>query len=242
VDATLGYGGHAEAILAKSRARAWFHADRLPNDVHAALHAPAKLARHEGSIVVTDDKGLHVLETQPHPLGQAPSMEAMLAGEPMLGFATSPEQRLREASRFAKGTVPRYDANLLLIEGITQDAPRAALGLRDHIKAKLGYESPPPDALAAARHVIDRIETVVSHSATGYEGTGLLMHLAATREHLGKLLHAAERYGVPFLGTIPLHEQVAPSGDAGAPIVHSRPESPIAERLREISRRVMSGA
>jgi hypothetical protein len=45
-------------ILVRSRARAWFHADRLPNDVHAALHAPAKRVKHEGSIVVTDDKGL----------------------------------------------------------------------------------------------------------------------------------------------------------------------------------------
>jgi hypothetical protein len=180
------------SILVKSRARAWFHADRLPNDVHAALHAPAKRVEHEGSIVVTDDKGLHVLEAHPHPLGKAASMAAMLAGEPMLGFATPPEQRLREANRFAADTVPRYDANLLQIEGILQDAPRAALGLRDYIKAKLGYESPPPDALAAARHVIARIETVVSHSATGYEGTDLLKHLGATRLHLGKLLHAAE--------------------------------------------------
>ena len=52
----------------------------------------------------------------------------------------------------------------------------------------------------------------------------------------------AERYGVPFLGTIPLHQEVAPSGDAGDPIVHSRPDSPIADRFREIARRILSGA
>ena len=51
----------------------------------------------------------------------------------------------------------------------------------------------------------------------------------------------AERYDVPFLGTIPLHKDVAPSGDGGDPIVHSRPDSPIAERFREIARRVLSG-
>ena len=51
----------------------------------------------------------------------------------------------------------------------------------------------------------------------------------------------AERYDVPFLGTIPLHLDVAPSGDGGDPIVHSRPDSPIAERFREIARRVLSG-
>jgi ATP-binding protein involved in chromosome partitioning len=52
----------------------------------------------------------------------------------------------------------------------------------------------------------------------------------------------AERYGVPFLGTIPLHEDVAPSGDGGDPIVHSKPDSPIAARFREIARRILSGA
>ena len=52
----------------------------------------------------------------------------------------------------------------------------------------------------------------------------------------------AERYQVPFLGTIPLHQDVTPSGDEGDPIVHARPESPIAARFREIARRIASGA
>lgn len=34
------------SVLAKSRARAWFHADRLPNDPSAALYAPARLIKH----------------------------------------------------------------------------------------------------------------------------------------------------------------------------------------------------
>jgi Domain of unknown function (DUF4157) len=181
------------AILVESRARSWFHADQLPNDVHAALHAPAKRITHDGSIVVTDDRGLHLLRTHPHPLGPAPSPAAMLASEPMLGFATPPEQRLREASHFVAHTVPRYDENMLWIESIMRDAPAAALGLRAHIKAKLGYESPPQDALAVARHTIARLETVISHAATGYEGTALLMHLAALRQHLAELLRAAEQ-------------------------------------------------
>lgn len=49
----------------------------------------------------------------------------------------------------------------------------------------------------------------------------------------------AERYSVPFLGSIPLHSEVTPSGDEGDPVVHSRPDSPIAERFREIARRVL---
>lgn len=52
----------------------------------------------------------------------------------------------------------------------------------------------------------------------------------------------AERYQVPFLGTIPLHQDIAPSGDEGDPIVHARPDSPIAERFREIARRIVAGA
>ena len=44
------------------------------------------------------------------------------------------------------------------------------------------------------------------------------------------------------LGTIPLHQDVTPSGDEGDPIVHARPESSIAARFREIARRIASGA
>lgn len=49
----------------------------------------------------------------------------------------------------------------------------------------------------------------------------------------------AERFGVPFLGTIPLHVDVTPTGDEGEPIVLSKPESLIAERFGEIARRVI---
>lgn len=49
----------------------------------------------------------------------------------------------------------------------------------------------------------------------------------------------AERYGVPFLGTIPLHPDVTPTGDRGHPIVAAHPESAIAERFREIAHRVI---
>jgi len=50
----------------------------------------------------------------------------------------------------------------------------------------------------------------------------------------------AEKYDVPFLGTIPLHRDVTPTGDEGVPIVRARPDSPIAERFREIARRVVA--
>lgn len=49
----------------------------------------------------------------------------------------------------------------------------------------------------------------------------------------------AERYGVPFLGSIPLHPDVTPTGDRGHPIVDADPDSPIAERFRTLARRVI---
>ncbi len=50
----------------------------------------------------------------------------------------------------------------------------------------------------------------------------------------------AERFQVPFLGTIPLHADVTPTGDSGVPIVRDRPDSPIAERFRAIARLVLA--
>lgn len=52
----------------------------------------------------------------------------------------------------------------------------------------------------------------------------------------------AERFNVPFLGTIPLSVDVTPTGDRGEPIVHAMPDSPISERFREIARRILAAA
>ncbi|MEO1293567.1 MAG: P-loop NTPase, partial [Pseudomonadota bacterium] len=46
----------------------------------------------------------------------------------------------------------------------------------------------------------------------------------------------AERLEVPFLGAIPLDIDVRLAGDGGAPIVAAKPQSPQAERFREIAR------
>ena len=46
----------------------------------------------------------------------------------------------------------------------------------------------------------------------------------------------AERVGAPFLGEIPLDIDIRLSGDGGAPIVASKPDSPQAVRFREIAR------
>jgi ATP-binding protein involved in chromosome partitioning len=49
----------------------------------------------------------------------------------------------------------------------------------------------------------------------------------------GKL--ASEKYGVPFLGEVPLEPAVRKGGDTGKPIVVGEPESPVAEAFRKIA-------
>jgi len=179
-------------VVIKSRARAFFHADQLPNDVHAALHARARLLTHDGAIFVTDDKGMHLLRSLDHPKLEELSAATFLAHEPMLGYETAPEQRIREADQFVAVTVPTYDHNLLLIEGLLRDAPHAAVGLKHYIQVKLGYENPPPEPLAVARHLIARIEELLQFSWTGYEGTGVMFQLGQMRDGFTKLVHEAE--------------------------------------------------
>jgi len=49
---------------------------------------------------------------------------------------------------------------------------------------------------------------------------------------------AAQRLGVPFLGGVPLDEQIRVEADAGAPIVVSRPDSPGARAFRDLASQV----
>jgi ATP-binding protein involved in chromosome partitioning len=46
---------------------------------------------------------------------------------------------------------------------------------------------------------------------------------------------AAERFGIPLLGTLPLDAAVPPGGDSGAPIVVSDPQGPTAQTFRAIA-------
>lgn len=47
----------------------------------------------------------------------------------------------------------------------------------------------------------------------------------------------AKRYGVPFLGALPLDRNIREQVDSGHPSVASDPEGPVAQRYREIARR-----
>ena len=180
------------SLAIKSRARAWFHADRLPNDVHAALHAPARLIRHQGAIFVTDDRGAHLLEARPHLAVKERSVAGLLEDEPMLGFETDGPQRIREAEQLSAVTVPQHDANLELIRAILRDAAGTTIALRGYIKAKLAYESPSTEPISRGRQMIHRIEALTSGTWTGYEGTAVLFQLEALWAGYTKLVTAAE--------------------------------------------------
>jgi ATP-binding protein involved in chromosome partitioning len=47
---------------------------------------------------------------------------------------------------------------------------------------------------------------------------------------------AASKYGVPFLGEIPILPAIREAGDRGTPIVAAAPDSPAAQAFREIAR------
>lgn len=49
----------------------------------------------------------------------------------------------------------------------------------------------------------------------------------------------AKRYGVPFLGSIPIDPRVVLAGDSGRPVVASHPESKAAAALREVAANVV---
>jgi len=150
------------------------------------------LFKHDGAIFVIDDKGMHLLKSFDHPKLEDPSAAALLAHEPMMGYETAPQQRIREADKFVAVTVPAYDNNMLSVEGIMRDAPHAAIGLKNYIKVKLNYEDPPSGSLSIARHMIARIEELRQFSWTGYEGTDLLFQLGQMWEGFTKLLQQAE--------------------------------------------------
>jgi len=48
----------------------------------------------------------------------------------------------------------------------------------------------------------------------------------------------AEELGVRFLGSLPLHPEVAESCDEGTPFVLKYPENPVSEKMREIAHRL----
>ncbi|MFN2383067.1 MAG: Mrp/NBP35 family ATP-binding protein, partial [Gemmatimonadota bacterium] len=103
--------------------------------------------------------------------------------------------------------------------------------------------TPQDIALIDARKGLRMFEKVGARILGIVENMGTFVCPSCGAEHdifnAGGGRATAEKYDVPFLGTIPLHEDVAPTGDQGQPIVHALPDSPIAARFREIARRVL---
>jgi ATP-binding protein involved in chromosome partitioning len=46
--------------------------------------------------------------------------------------------------------------------------------------------------------------------------------------------------GVPFLGELPIDPRVAECGDAGEPIIHKYPDTPVAQAYRSLAAAVVS--
>ncbi|MGE3852064.1 MAG: P-loop NTPase [Planctomycetota bacterium] len=68
--------------------------------------------------------------------------------------------------------------------------------------------------------------------------------------HCGKETHiflsgggikAAEKYGVPFLGKIPLEVSIPESGDSGVPVLVRDPEGPVAAHFMTIAQNLVRG-
>jgi len=51
----------------------------------------------------------------------------------------------------------------------------------------------------------------------------------------GGARHEAQRFGVPFLGEVPLHLSIREASDAGLPLVATKPDSPEAQIYRDIA-------
>ena len=180
------------SVLIRSRARTWFFAERLPNDVRAALQAPAKSIVHDGTILVTEADAVKGLSTVDHKLEHSDSVAAMLGREPMLGFETDPKQRLEEARYFTTATLPGYERNLVLLAAIFDSAPRITMALKDYIKKKLEYFSPDKQPLTNARFLIEQIRELMTYSWTGYEGSDLYLNLGLLKEKVEQLVGRAE--------------------------------------------------
>ncbi|HEY4200996.1 MAG TPA: Mrp/NBP35 family ATP-binding protein [Devosiaceae bacterium] len=56
----------------------------------------------------------------------------------------------------------------------------------------------------------------------------------------GGAQQASERFGMPFLGEIPLHMEIRATSDAGKPVVATAPAGPEAEAFRALARRLLA--
>jgi hypothetical protein len=182
---------HNQSILIRSRGRTFFFADKLPNDVHAAVYAPAKSIKHDGVIQITSGDTIKAMQTMDHKLAGSGSLAEMLNSEPMVGFDVPPKDRLAQFGKFTRGTLPGYERNLSLIESIAVNAPRARAEVQEYIKQKLDYRTPNGDLLRSADLVITSIRELRTYSWTGYETSDLYYWLDQVSDKLAGLVSYA---------------------------------------------------
>lgn len=180
-----------QSILIRSRGRTFFFADKLPNDVHAAVYAPARLIMHDGVIQITAGDTIKAMQTMDHKLARWSSLAEMLNSEPMVGFDVLPKDRLAQFGKFTRATLPGFERNLLLLESIGMNARRAKAEIQEYIRQKLDYRTPNEDLLLSAELIITSIRELKTYSWTGYETSDLYYWLDEVSGRLAGLLSYA---------------------------------------------------
>lgn len=181
------------SILIRSRGRTFFFADKLPNDVHAAVYAPAKSIKHDGVIQVIENDTVLGMRTMDHKRDFVSSLGDMLDSEPMLGFHVEPRERLRQAGYFLSGTLPGYLRNLELIDSLFPNIRYATLLAQEYIRQKLDYRTPDEELLRTGDFVLVSIRELLVYSWTGYEGSDIYYRLEELRDELQGLLDYARK-------------------------------------------------
>jgi hypothetical protein len=179
------------SILIRSRGRTFFFADKLPNDVHAAVYAPAKSIKHDGVIQVTAGDTVRALRTMDHKRDPLSSLGDMLAIEPMLGFDVEPRERLRQSGYFLRRLLPRYEGNLEWIDSIMSRMPHAMASAKEYIRQKLDYRTPDEDLLRTGDFLLEGMRELMVYSWTGYESSDVYDRLEELRDKLQGLLNYA---------------------------------------------------
>ena len=175
---------HNQSVLIRSRGRTFFFADQLPNDIHAAVYAPAKSISHDGVIQFTSNDTVKSMRTMDHKLARSGSLAEMLNSEPMLGFDVAPKDRLAQYGKFSQGTLPGFERNLVLIESIFSNASSAQTQVQEYIKQKLDYQTPKEELLRPADQLLVTIRELRTYSWTGYESSDIERSL---EDVIGKL-------------------------------------------------------
>lgn len=139
----------------------------------------------------------------------------------------------KAVKQFARG-VAWGDLDVLVIDlpPGTGDIP-LSLAQAIELSGAVVVTQPPRVAAAEARKAVEMFTTLevpvlgVVENMTGAFGSGAGAAIS-------------DALDVPFLGTIPFDDSIVREGDAGMPTVVARPDSEAAQRMRDISHRIIT--